>query len=59
LCRIELLTLGAEEPSNEQINFFFQQLDLLTQLLFVGFKFPDSLVLSGDEFLKCNFLLHC
>ena len=56
---IELLTLGAEEPSDEQIDLFFQQLDLLSLPLFVAFKLPDPLVFLSKELLESNFLWHC
>jgi hypothetical protein len=56
---VELLILGAEESSNEQIDLFFQQLDFLSLPLFIGFKLSDAPVFLSKEFLKCNFLWHC
>jgi len=53
---IKLLALGTEQSSDEQIDLFFQQLDLLSLPLFVAFKLPDSLVFLSKELLESNLI---
>ena len=41
LGRVELLTLGAKNPLDEQIHLFSEKLILQSQLLVVGLKLAD------------------
>jgi hypothetical protein len=56
LSRIELLTLGAKDAPDEQIDLLFEQLDLLSVPLIVGLEMLDLCLFLSDQFLKPNYL---
>ena len=55
MSRIELLALGPEEASDEQIDLFFEQLDLLALALILGLELLDLSVFLSEEFPESNF----
>jgi hypothetical protein len=45
---IELLTLGAKDPLDEQIHLFSEKLILQSQLLVIGLQLADLTILLSD-----------